>query len=87
MQFLLKFLFNNINNLTIIALRSFLLLVQKKRTKEKDTFSKVFLSLRRQNRMDFPKFSPRLQKFFTENPSYTTEKGRHRNSFRSFFIN
>ncbi len=43
------------------------MLVQRKRTKRKDTFSKVFLSRKWTKPQGFPKFSPRLQKFLTEN--------------------
>jgi hypothetical protein len=50
-----------------MSLRSFSLLVQRKRTKRKDPFSEVFLPTKRAKPQDFPKFSPSLRKFLTEN--------------------
>jgi len=52
---------------------SFSLLVQRKRTKRKDTFSKAFLPYQAKPQ-EAPKFSPRLQKFLTGTSCYAEEK-------------
>jgi hypothetical protein len=54
---------------------SFLLLVQKKRSKEKDTRAEAFLQLTLQNRPSQPKGGPRLPAFFTVNPPYASTSG------------
>jgi hypothetical protein len=38
----------------------------KERSKKKDTFLKVFFDLKSKTAFNFPKFSPRFQKFLTE---------------------
>jgi len=53
---------------------SFSLLVQRKRTKRKDTFFKAFFS-KAENQICFPKILPRLQNFLTKNKFYAVKKG------------
>jgi hypothetical protein len=56
-------------------LSSFSLLVQRKRSKRKDTRAEAFLQLTLQNRPSQPKGGPRLPAFFTVNPPYASTSG------------
>ena len=66
-----------IKDIFILFVHLFLLL-QKKRTKKKESFTKVFFMLFYQthkNRLKSAKFLPRLQKFYTRFSNYTAVKG------------
>ncbi len=56
-----------------MAFCSFSLLAQRKRTKRKGTFFKVFFNFT-ENQIYCAKIFPRLQDFLTQNKSYTGEK-------------
>ncbi|MEM6687623.1 MAG: hypothetical protein AAF617_17730, partial [Bacteroidota bacterium] len=63
--------------LNIGFLLSFSLLAQRKETKESALFQRCFCFFfleKKQNRMNFSKFLPGLQKFLTKNSCYTAEK-------------
>ncbi len=76
--------FELLKTLYISYLRSFSLLVQRKRTKRKDTFSKVFLSKKWTKPQGFPKFSTRLRKFLTENLVILRKKTISNSIFNSY---